>query len=497
MTSHNVEHLAVCARFVDGAKDIREEFLTFLPMERITGKSIADALIGFLDQHGIPLTDMRGQGYDGASNMSSSRAGVQGRILQVAPLASYIHCSGHCLNLVITKSCAVPDIRYVLDRLKYCCKFFINSPKRSGLLEQVVSANVPDAEKRKPLLDLCKTRWAERHVAYQRFYQGLPFIVEALEVMGYKRHIEKYGETYLDWEPKVRSEAQQIVTSITSFSFIVTFMAVYQYLSHLSGITVKLQKTSLDIIKAHELVNEVNAVYKEERRDVDSGFSKIFQQSIRLAERVGAEVSMPRIARLQQHRSNPEASSPEDYFRKSVAIPLLDHILSTLEAQFSKAAAVASSLLGVVPSVCCSSEVDLDEALQKYGQDLPSPELFAAEFSRWKRRFRDQPVDKLPASPAEAIKVCDRDMFPNVSVLLQLACTIPVTSCECERSASALRRLHNYMRATMGKERLSSLALLHIHYDRKINLDSAVDIFARLHPRRLELHSIITPVDNE
>ena len=94
-------------------------------------------------------------------------------------------------------------------------------------------------------------------------------------------------------------EAQQIVTSITSFSFIATFMAVYQYLSHLSGITVKLQKTSLDIIKAHELVNEVNAVYKEERRDVDAGFSKIFQQSIRLAERVGAEVSMPRIARLQ------------------------------------------------------------------------------------------------------------------------------------------------------------------------------------------------------
>ena len=117
MTAHYVEHLAVCARFVDGVKDIREEFLTFLPMERITGKSIVDALIGFLDKHGIPLTDMRGQGFDGASNMSS-RAGVQGRILQVAPLASYIHCSGHCLNLVITKSCAVPGIRYVLDRLK-------------------------------------------------------------------------------------------------------------------------------------------------------------------------------------------------------------------------------------------------------------------------------------------------------------------------------------------------------------------------------------------
>ena len=131
--------------------------------------------------------------------------------------------------------------------------------------------------------------------------------------------------------------------------------------------------------------------------------------------------------------------------------------------------------------MCCSSEVDLDEALQKYGQDLPSPELFAAEFSRWKRRFRDQPVDKLP-SPAEAIKVCDPDMFPNVSVLLQLACTIPVTSRECERSASALRRLHNYMRAKMGKERLSSLALLHIHYDRKINLDFGSGYFCKAAP---------------
>ena len=279
VTSHNVEHLAVCARFVDGVKDIREEFLTFLPMEWIPGKSIADALIGFLDKHGIPLTDMLGQGYDGASNISSSRAGVQCRILQVAPLASYIHYSGHCLNLVITKSCAVPDIRYVLDRLKYCCKFFLNSPKRSGLLEQVVTANVPDAEKRKPLLDLCKTRWAERHVAYQRFYQGLPFIVEAQEVMGYKRHIEKYGETYLDWEPKVRSEAQQIVTSITSFSFIVTFMAVYQYLSHLSGITVKLQKTSLDIIKAHELVNESTLSTRRSIEMWTLGFQRFFSRA--------------------------------------------------------------------------------------------------------------------------------------------------------------------------------------------------------------------------
>ena len=29
VTSHNVEHLAICTRFVDKKKDIREEFLSF------------------------------------------------------------------------------------------------------------------------------------------------------------------------------------------------------------------------------------------------------------------------------------------------------------------------------------------------------------------------------------------------------------------------------------------------------------------------------------
>ena len=41
VTSHNVEHLAICARFVDGNKDVREEFLTFVQLERVTGERIA------------------------------------------------------------------------------------------------------------------------------------------------------------------------------------------------------------------------------------------------------------------------------------------------------------------------------------------------------------------------------------------------------------------------------------------------------------------------
>ena len=82
--------------------------------------------------------------------------------------------------------------------------------------------------------------------------------------------------------------------------------------------------------------------------------------------------------------------------------------------------------------------------------------MLKPEMRRWRKRYIVMLADKRPSSPVQAIKERDEDMFPNISVLLKIACTLPVTSYECERSASALRRsINNYMRATIGKYRLS------------------------------------------
>ena len=136
-----------------------------------------------------------------------------------------------------------------------------------------------------------------------------------------------------------------------------------------------------------------------------------------------------------------------------------------------------------------SKEINLSEVVKQYSSDMPSPELVDKELLRWKSKYSSVKNECLPSSPSAAIKECDADLYP---VLLQIACTIPVTSCECERCASVLRRLNNYMRSCMGKERLANLALLHIHYEQIIDVELVVDTFARLHPRRLELDSSIS-----
>ena len=61
-----------------------------------------------------------------------------------------------------------------------------------------MAKSVLDTQKRKALLDLCKTCWAERQSAYQHFYQSFVFMVDALEVIGYQHHLDKYGDIYWD-----------------------------------------------------------------------------------------------------------------------------------------------------------------------------------------------------------------------------------------------------------------------------------------------------------
>ena len=101
--------MPLCIRFVDEQKDIREEFIQFSTLVRVTGEAIAAQICNDLAGLDLDVKNIRGQGYDGASNLSSERIGVQAQ----SPLAT-----SHCLNLVISHSCSLPVVRNVLDQMK-------------------------------------------------------------------------------------------------------------------------------------------------------------------------------------------------------------------------------------------------------------------------------------------------------------------------------------------------------------------------------------------
>ena len=141
----------------------------------------------------------------------------------------------------------------MMDKLKTVCLSFQNSPKRNGLLVNIMEIEIQHTGKRKPLIDLCRIRWAERHEAYTHFYNSCLFIVKSLEVIAYGMHREQYSKDFTDakWDTKLCG----LLAAITSFDFIISFVTIYQFLSHLEGITVKIQSTSLDILKAYDMVS--------------------------------------------------------------------------------------------------------------------------------------------------------------------------------------------------------------------------------------------------
>ena len=83
--SHNKEILAVCIRFVDRESNIREEFLSFTKVDRITGEVLAAEIKTIIEKKGLEMRNLRGQAYDGAASMASDVRGVQARIKRDAP----------------------------------------------------------------------------------------------------------------------------------------------------------------------------------------------------------------------------------------------------------------------------------------------------------------------------------------------------------------------------------------------------------------------------
>ena len=112
-----------------------------------------------------------------------------------------------------------------------------------------------------------------------------------------------------------------------------------------------------------------------------------------MAEKICTTAEMPRVAARQRHCSNTEASNPLEYYKRNVAIPFLDHINEFIEQRFSQTSINASLLLGLVPSILCSKDVDLQTAVSMYNDNLPSSEVFEMELKRWKNKYTLKPAD--------------------------------------------------------------------------------------------------------
>ena len=354
---------------------------------------------------------------------------------------------------------------------------FINISQTHNILFDENVHNYSERESQKRwLVDVCRTRWVE-HIA------GLDTFIE-LFVPLYETLKETKDNVEGSYRPNLVTDASNFFDLVTKFEFIAALVISQNVLDRLLPVTLLLQGKSIDIMDGIHLINTTKNDFTNFRNSIDSYHDIWYAETLNLAEKVEVEESKPRTVGRQMTRSNPPYKSISEYYKRTITIPLVDHINLALQHRFDTNSVNVYKGLSVVPTKMMTLKEkgldwrnDFKIVTNFYIDDLPFPLALDAELSLW-TNYWETCEGPLPDNIATTLKAITFDGFENIKVILRILGTLPITSCECERTISALRTLKNYQRSTMVEERLNGLALMKIHQEIVPDIEKVIDKIA-------------------
>ncbi|XP_065678111.1 52 kDa repressor of the inhibitor of the protein kinase-like [Hydra vulgaris] len=288
------------------------------------------------------------------------------------------------------------------------------------------------------------------------------------------------------------SKASCFLNLMTNFSFIVSLVLTKQIMDYFYATTVVLQTKAFDISQQCNEINCLKTQILDLKKNIDVYHNEWYLIALDLAKTLDVSEVKPRLCGRQIYRDNYPSDTVSDYFKYSITSPLLDHLINELEDRFDIGNMVVYKGLSGIPATVvkknkekCFWKLDFIEFLHFYISDMPHPTSIHAELDMWDTFWNNQSV--IPSTITETLKSIDMRGFPNIREGFLIMGTIPITTCECERSISVIRRLKTYMRSRMTESRFNSLALMSIHQEIIPDVERVLNIFSVLGERRLEL----------
>ena len=327
------EQLTVIVRYVNPLNGkISESFVALLENPITTGEEITNILIEKLNSLGLQVEDIVGQGYDGGSNMSGIRKGVQARIRELNPLALFTHCYSHSLNRVLVNSvCNHRNIEaskfFGIVELVYT--FIEGSAQRHGYFIERQREIQPD-QRPLHLVGLSDTRWNCRASSCQRLLNEVVF-KSVLDT------IEHVCATTTDGNS--RGTATGLLASVSTFNFVISLVTVTPILLAINIISETLQSCQIDLLTANKQIHVLKIELQRLRTEnvwLDA-FSKAENFAIKLG--LNTEFSTQRSRRVScRVDNNPSTGiifSPKDNLRVNFYEALVDSTVLSRSAERS------------------------------------------------------------------------------------------------------------------------------------------------------------------
>ena len=175
----NKEQAVVVIRWVDDSLSVYEEFLGLHEVENIEANTLVSAIEDTLLRANLSIQKIRGQCYDGSSNMSGLRNGVAKQIMDKEARALYTHCYGHTLSLAsmdAVKGCQI--MKKALEGTSEVTKLIKCSPRRDDIFRKLKSELAPETPR---IRVLCPTRWTVRADAFSSIILNYSVLQETWE----------------------------------------------------------------------------------------------------------------------------------------------------------------------------------------------------------------------------------------------------------------------------------------------------------------------------
>lgn len=409
------EQFSLCIRHVSKDLQLKEDFLTFTQVVDVSAESIVNVIFQICNSLNLDMSKVVGQGYDGCSTFSGHVTGVHQRFKQLYPKAVYVHCSAHKLNLVLSESLNIPCVRNCLGTVGEVSNLLRNNVQASDLLKHYVSELVP-ASKKTRLLGLCQTRFIERQDAINTFMELLPAVVATLQ------ELSESNRT-------VSSTASNLLSGMEKSSFFISLVTCEYLFSLTLPLSVYLQKIESDlssainyaddIIKTLQSLRETNE--EEENNDVKE-FSKHFKKAEKLLkDHFDVEISVPRQASRQTHRTNVPHSSPEEFYRKSIFIPCIDTLISGLTDRFGANKPLLEGFNILLPKNVDKFKIEKLSHLKLYYEDRTSQTNIESEYLLWCTKWSNVEKKDRPKQIMAVLDSCDKLFYPTINYLIQVS----------------------------------------------------------------------------
>ncbi|CAN1750396.1 Zinc finger MYM-type protein 1 [Linum perenne] len=321
------EQMGVVLRYVDGKGCVIERFLGIYHVRDTKAMSLKTAIKSMLMKNGLSISRVRGQGYDGASNMKGEINGLKTLILEESPSAYYIHCFAHRLQITLVAVAQNHDddvnvfffiVGTVTNLVGASCKRpdIIRETQANKRLETGRGLNQEIGMKRPS-----DTRWGSHFGTLVNLENLFSTLVHTLQ--------------NLEGDKKATAPASVVLIQIEDFEFAFMMKLMIEVLAITNALSIALQNKDQDIVNAIHLVNVSKRRLQELR---DSGWDTLFQETIKFCIEESIEVPNSNDIYVRRGKSKRirERVTCLHHFRVEVFYTVIDMKLQEINNRFDE-----------------------------------------------------------------------------------------------------------------------------------------------------------------